>query len=78
MSPVYCKNCQWYDRHDTDWGSASWCEHPSNIRTGHNHAGPTTKYLSSPSVRNLNADCGDFVLKIGLWTRLKSLLFGVD
>ena len=57
----YCKNCKFYERYESDWGSDETCHHPSNITHGQSHSGPTTTYIYKPSVKNLDARCADYV-----------------
>lgn len=70
----YCKNCRFYKRTESDWGSNSWCLHPANITHGQSHNGPTTTYIYEPKVKNKDARCADYVEKPPKMKRIKTFI----
>lgn len=59
----YCKNCKFFERTNSDWGSSEFCHHPANITYGQSHNGPTKTYIYEPAIKNKDARCADYMVK---------------
>ena len=57
----YCKNCTFYERTESDWGSTETCHHPANITHGQSHSGPTKTHIYLPVEKNKDARCADYI-----------------